>query len=1556
MNNKHRVRGAGATGWPGIWLAVLLALGWWPVTVSAEAVCARVKIEIQQELTFERQGFDAVMRINNNLDTVSIDNVRVDVHFADSNGQGVTQTSNTNDPDAAFFIRVDRMDGISDVTGSGRVLPGTTGEIHWLIIPTVHAAQSPTGTLYFVGATLTYTIGGQQETVEVTPDFITVKPLPQLMLDYFLSRDVFGDEPMTTTVVEAPEPFTLGVRVRNNGQAPANNVRIDSAQPVIRENPQGLLIDFAITGSSVDEAPTAPSLLIDFGNVAPNSARMGRWDMVSTLAGEFISFTASMSHAEELGGATTSILSPPSEHFLVRNILVDEPGRDLVRDFLAVNDGSTTLMVYESDDTLDTPVTDLSTQANLALDSQSGAVSSYALTMSASSAGFMYVKLPDPNGGTKVVTEVIRSDGKRLPLHNAWASKERHRSETDVTYDYFVNLFDSNSTGRYTVVMAPAGGGPLPPVIQGVTDKVTSEGVQVGFLITASDPNGDAIAFSVSPRPVGAILTDNHDGTAYFNWTPEAGQAGRYTLTVAATDGSLASTESVTITVNPAGDTDGDGMDDAWELTHFGNLDRDGTGDFDGDGISDLDEFLNGTDPTQVETAATPVINPPGGSFTDYVEVTLTSETPNATIYFTMDGSVPGATSHRYTGPITVAHDTTLRAVAGGTGFADSEVAEAAYVITSGGPFQQSGFVQRLLVVEAENHATMTPRGDHNWVPDYTLDHTGDSAMRAQPDTGGAVALADSPSLDFRVNFLTTGTHYIWVRGRAPDGDGDLIHVGLDGNVPASSDALVMPTGAWGWRRMTADGPVASLNAPSTGEHTLQIWMGEDGVIVDKILLTTDPNYIPSGAGPAESLTNSTNAVPVLQAIANRTGVRGASVNFTIPAADPDNDVLAFSATGLPAGLTLDAAGGTITGVIDAAAASANAVAVTVGDGRDTVTTAFVWNVLAQDNTVPAVTAPADVTVEATAVMTPVSLGAASAVDDVDGVLAVVDDAPAAFPLGETLVTYTAFDSTGNEGSATTRVTVVDTTAPQLSAPPDRTVISTAPTAVDIGTASASDIFEPVTITNDAPAVFPVGTTTVTWTAADANANTASAQQRITVAAADVAAPVVTAPADVTVEATAVTTPVALGEATAHDDLDGAVAVTHDAPAAFALGATVVTYSAIDAAGNTGTAVQTVTVVDTTAPVLTVPADVSVETNIAAAIAVDIGTATATDIFGPVTIGNDAPSAFPPGVTLVTWTAADANGNSASGQQTVTVSYTSSIVPDGDVNGDGLLNLADLLLAQRHVLGIVTLDADQIARGDLFPVGSPDGLLTASDLLLIQRAVLGASVNWVDTDGDLLPDDWETANGLDPSDPADAAFDADSDGLSNAQERAYGTNPHAADTDGDGVSDGSEVSSGTDPSEPGSVPVYITSQPAGEGAVGSLYSYALTANHAGATFELVQGPESAQLVIDGSGTRLEWTPAWQDIGAQSITLRAVVSGAPSIAQAFTVDIPPNGDMSGDNLLNVADTLLMERAILGLATVTAEQLLRADIYPQSSPDGQIDLSDLMVLKTRVLGGQ
>lgn len=127
------------------------------------------------------------------------------------------------------------------------------------------------------------------------------------------------------------------------------------------------------------------------------------------------------------------------------------------------------------------------------------------------------------------------------------------------------------------------------------------------------------------------------------------------------------------------------------------------------------------------------------------------------------------------------------------------------------------------------------------------------------------------------------------------------------------------------------------------------------------------------------------------------------------------------------------------------------------------------------DVTPPVVTPPADIIAEATAIQTPVSMGTATATDDVDGPLVATPDRTGPFAIGIHTITWSADDAAGNRGSSTQTVTIQDTTSPVLTVPDDVAVISPVPLAVDLGTASATDIFEPVVMTNNAPALFPLG-------------------------------------------------------------------------------------------------------------------------------------------------------------------------------------------------------------------------------------------------------------------------------------------------------------------------------------------------------------------------------------------------------------------------------------------------------------------------------------------------
>ena len=157
---------------------------------------------------------------------------------------------------------------------------------------------------------------------------------------------------------------------------------------------------------------------------------------------------------------------------------------------------------------------------------------------------------------------------------------------------------------------------------------------------------------------------------------------------------------------------------------------------------------------------------------------------------------------------------------------------------------------------------------------------------------------------------------------------------------------------------------------------------------------------------------------------------------------------------------------------------------------------------------------PADITAEANGPSgSQANFVPPTAVDNLDGPIPAVPCTPASgstFPLGQTTVTCSATDAHGNTGTATFKVNVVDTTPPTLIAPGDTQVYATSEAGSDgndqgpitrfVFGFHVADIADPSPkVTSNPPAFFPVGTTTVTFTATDASGNKASASAKLTV-------------------------------------------------------------------------------------------------------------------------------------------------------------------------------------------------------------------------------------------------------------------------------------------------------------------------------------------------------------------------------------------------------------------------------------------------------------------------
>lgn len=97
-----------------------------------------------------------------------------------------------------------------------------------------------------------------------------------------------------------------------------------------------------------------------------------------------------------------------------------------------------------------------------------------------------------------------------------------------------------------------------PPALTPIGSRVVPLGTTLRITVGATDPDGDPIAFAVTPLPLPAHAAF-HSRTGEFTFTPDATQAGTFTLSFTASDGVRAASETITITVTgtPPGGTTG---------------------------------------------------------------------------------------------------------------------------------------------------------------------------------------------------------------------------------------------------------------------------------------------------------------------------------------------------------------------------------------------------------------------------------------------------------------------------------------------------------------------------------------------------------------------------------------------------------------------------------------------------------------------------------------------------------------------------------------------------------------------------------------------------------------------------------------------------------------------------------------------------------------------------------------------------------------------------------------------------------------------------------------
>jgi len=250
--------------------------------------------------------------------------------------------------------------------------------------------------------------------------------------------------------------------------------------------------------------------------------------------------------------------------------------------------------------------------------------------------------------------------------------------------------------------------------------------------------------------------------------------------------------------------------------------------------------------------------------------------------------------------------------------------------IQMGGPSQGSG---GLVVIEAEAFSANRSPGlstpNNRWTLGSSLPGSVNGYVESTPDLGvniGSTTPELTTAMDYPVNFAVAGTYYIFGRAATTHNDGsdNSFHLLVDGASQGNANlAIGNDVNSWGGANPNdfgwvfhANGDVnlrASVNIATPGLHLLTVSMREDGLKLDRFLLTTDVNFtLPTNdPGPAASTITPTHTMSLVRDTGGNATLSWSGAGWTLqgttklennPALNVWQDLAFPSGTVIPAG------------------------------------------------------------------------------------------------------------------------------------------------------------------------------------------------------------------------------------------------------------------------------------------------------------------------------------------------------------------------------------------------------------------------------------------------------------------------------------------------------------------------------------------------------------------------------------------------------------------------------------------------------------------------------